>query len=160
MSKILVAYFSASGTTAKVAEKVAKATGGDLFEIVPKQRYSEADLDWRNAKSRSSVEMKDKKFRPAVSSKVADMSAYDTIYIGFPIWWYVAPTIINTFLEQYDLSGKTVNVFVCHGGSRASSTLSTIRSLQPSASVSDNVLTLYWTDIPNAPTLVNDWVGS
>lgn len=130
MSKILVAYFSASGTTAKVAEKVAKATGGDLFEIVPEQRYSEADLDWQNAKSRSSVEMKDKKFRPAVSSKVADMSAYDTIYIGFPIWWYVAPTIINTFLEQYDLSGKTINIFATSGGSGMGST---VEELKPSA---------------------------
>lgn len=117
MSKILVAYFSASGTTKGLAQKVADATGGDLYEITPAVPYTDADLDWRNSKSRSSIEMKDKSSRPEITGKVENMADYDTIYIGFPIWWYVAPTIINTFLEQYDLTGKTVIPFATSGSS-------------------------------------------
>lgn len=117
MSKILVAYFSASGVTARLAATVAKAVGGDLYEILPEKPYTDADLDWRNKNSRSSVEMRDKSLRPAVAGKVDNMADYDTVYIGFPIWWYVAPTIINTFLEQYDLTGKTIIPFATSGGS-------------------------------------------
>ena len=117
MSKNLVAYFSASGVTAKLAKTLASAIGAELFEIVPQTPYTDADLDWTNKKSRSSVEMNDKSFRPAVAGKVGNMAAYDTIYVGFPIWWYVAPTIINTFLEQYDLTGKTVIPFATSGSS-------------------------------------------
>ena len=117
MSKTLVAYFSASGTTAKLAEKVAKVVNGDLYEIVPAKPYTAADLDWTNDKSRSSVEMKNKSFRPEISGKAENMSDYDTIYLGFPIWWYVAPTIDNTFLESYDLSGKTIIPFATSGSS-------------------------------------------
>ncbi len=130
MGKTLVAYFSATGTTKGLAEKVAKACGGDLFEIVPAEKYTAADLDWTNDKSRSSVEMKDKSFRPAVASKVDDMGVYDTIYIGFPIWWYVAPTIVNTFLEQYDMSGKTIHLFATSGSSGMGGT---VADLEPSA---------------------------
>lgn len=117
MSKTLVAYFSASGVTAKMAEKLANSINADLFEIKPETKYTKADLDWMNKKSRSSVEMADKTFRPAISSdcKVNDMAQYDTIFVGFPIWWYVAPTIINTFLEQYDLSGKKIIPFATSG---------------------------------------------
>lgn len=115
MSKILVAYFSASGETARLAKTLAGVIGGDLFEIRPQTAYTAADLDWNNAKSRSSVEMNDKSFRPAVSGKVEDMGQYDRVFVGFPIWWYVAPTIINTFLEQYDLTGKTVIPFATSG---------------------------------------------
>ncbi len=115
--KTLVAYFSASGVTAKVGKEIAKATGGDAFEIVPEQIYSEADLNWTNPKSRSSVEMKDPKARPAISSKVMDMDSYDTVFIGFPIWWGVAPRIIDTFLESYDFNGKTIIPFCTSGGS-------------------------------------------
>ncbi len=115
MGKKLVAYFSASGVTAKMAEKLAGAVGADLHEIIPAEKYTKADLDWMNKKSRSSIEMSDKTFRPAVANKVENMEQYDTIYIGFPIWWYVAPTIINTFLEQYDLTGKTVVPFATSG---------------------------------------------
>lgn len=111
MSKKLVAYFSASGVTAQLAKTLAQAVNGDLYEIKPEQPYTAADLDWRNKNSRSSMEMNDKSFRPAVSGKLDNISEYDVIYVGFPIWWYVAPTIINTFLEQYDLSGKTVIPF-------------------------------------------------
>ena len=117
MSKKLVAYFSASGTTAKLAKTLASAVSADLHEIIPKERYTSADLDWTNKKSRSSVEMNDKKFRPAIANPVEHMEQYDVVYIGFPIWWYVAPTIINTFLESYDLSGKTVIPFATSGGS-------------------------------------------
>ena len=117
MSKTLVAYFSASGNTAKLARTLAEAVDGDLHEILPKQPYTTAELDWRNEKSRSSVEMKDKSFRPEIANKIDDMAKYDTIYIGFPIWWYVAPTIINTFLEQYNLEGKTIISFATSGSS-------------------------------------------
>ncbi|MDO4553318.1 MAG: flavodoxin [Bacillota bacterium] len=117
MSKALVAYFSASGVTAALAKKLAAATGADLFEIKPEQPYSSADLDWTNKKSRSTIEMNDKAFRPPVANRVEDMAQYDTVYVGFPIWWYVAPTIINTFLEQYDLNGKTIVPFATSGGS-------------------------------------------
>ena len=117
MSKKLVAFFSASGTTKKVAQMIAEEAKADLFEIEPKIPYTKADLDWMNKKSRSSVEMSDKKYRPAIMKKEMDMSSYDEILLGFPIWWYVAPTIINTFLESFDLSGKTIVPFATSGGS-------------------------------------------
>jgi len=118
MSKNLVAYFSASGVTAKLAKTLSNAVGADLFEIKPEQPYTRADLNWNDPKSRSSIEMKEKKdFRPAIADKIENMEQYDIIYVGFPIWWYVAPTIINTFLEQYDLTGKTVIPFATSGGS-------------------------------------------
>ena len=117
MSKKLVAYFSASGTTKKVAERLAKATGADLFEIKPKVPYSSADLNWMDKKSRSSVEMNDPIFRPEIAGKLEGMDQYDLVFVGFPIWWYVAPTIINTFLESYDFSGKTIVPFATSGGS-------------------------------------------
>lgn len=116
MSNTLVAYFSASGTTAKLAKTLASAANAELYEIKPEIPYTDADLNWNNSKSRSSIEMNDKTFRPAISGKVENMNQYDTIYVGFPIWWYVAPTIINTFLEQYDLSGKTIIPFATSGG--------------------------------------------
>ena len=117
MSRKLVAYFSASGITAKVAENLAEAVGADLFEIAPAVRYTNDDLDWRNENSRSSIEMKDPTSRPAVEAIRDNMDEYDVIFVGFPIWWYVAPTIINTFLEQYDLAGKTIIPFATSGGS-------------------------------------------
>lgn len=117
MNKTLVAYFSASGVTKRLAGNLAKATGADLFEIVPQVPYTDADLNWMDKYSRSTKEMKDKSSRPAVAGKVADMESYDKIFVGFPIWWYVAPTIVNTFLEQYDLTGKTVVPFATSGGS-------------------------------------------
>lgn len=117
MSKKLVAYFSASGTTAKVAETLAEATGADIFEIQPEVPYTKADLNWQNKSSRSSIEMQDPASRPAIAVKRDNMTNYDTIFVGFPIWWYVAPTIINTFLESYDLTGKTIVLFATSGGS-------------------------------------------
>ena len=117
MSKKLVAFFSASGTTKKVAEMIAEEAKADLFEIEPKVPYTKPDLDWMNKKSRSSVEMSDKKYRPAIMKKEMDMSSYDEILLGFPIWWYEAPRIIHTFLESYDFSEKTVVPFATSGGS-------------------------------------------
>ena len=116
MSDILVAYFSASGVTAKVAKKLADVTGADLFEIVPAVPYTRADLDWTDRNSRSSREMRDKSFRPAIA-ETTDTSKYGVIFVGFPIWWYVAPTIVNTFLESCDLQGKTIVPFATSGGS-------------------------------------------
>lgn len=130
MAKRLVAYFSASSTTKKVAEMLAEAAKADLYEIEPKVPYTRADLDWMNKKSRSSVEMNDKKIRPEIAEENLDMSAYDEILLGFPIWWYVAPTIINTFLEKYDLTGKKIILFATSGGSGFGNT---VQELQPSA---------------------------
>lgn len=129
MSRKLVAYFSATGVTAKVAEKLAEAIGADICEIEPVVPYSKADLDWQNAKSRSSVEMSDPASRPAIAGKRDNMDDYDTIFIGFPIWWYVAPHIINTFLESYDMTGKTIIPFATSGGSGMGKTN---EKLQPS----------------------------
>ena len=117
MSKILVAYFSASGTTARLAKNIADTLGGDLFAIEPAESYTAADLNWNNSSSRSSVEMNDRSSRVAIARKVENMADYDTIVIGYPIWWGVAPHIINSFLESYDLTGKTVIPFATSGGS-------------------------------------------
>lgn len=130
MAKRLVAYFSASGTTKKTAELVAKAAGADLYEIKPETPYTREDLNWMDKKSRSSVEMADKKYRPELADTDAQVENYDEILIGFPIWWYVAPTIINTFLEAYDFSGKKVVLFATSGGSGFGNT---VKELQPSA---------------------------
>lgn len=115
--KILVAYFSASGVTAKAAKKLAEAAGADLYEIKPEIPYTSADLSWMDKKSRSSVEMNNPASRPGISGRVPNMEEYGTVFVGFPIWWYVAPTIINTFLESYDFSGKTIIPFATSGGS-------------------------------------------
>jgi len=115
--KSLVAYFSATGTTEAIAKKLADVTGADLYQIKPVQPYTAADLDWRNRQSRSSVEMKDKTSRPAMVKDLKDAGQYGTVYLGFPVWWYTAPTIINTFLESYDFSGKTVILFATSGSS-------------------------------------------
>ena len=117
MSKKLVAYFSASGVTAKVAQTLAEAIGADIFEIAPKIPYTEADLNWMDEKARSTIEMNTPSSRPEIEAKWDNMSEYDTIFVGFPIWWYVAPTIINTFLESYDLTGKTIIPFATSGTS-------------------------------------------
>ena len=130
MGKILVAYFSAGGTTRKVAEMIAETAEADLHEIVPKQPYSKADLNWMDKKSRSSVEMSDKKSRPEIIDTDVSINMYDEIILGFPIWWYVAPTIINTFLESFDFTGKRIILFATSGGSGFGNTL---RELQLSA---------------------------
>lgn len=129
MSRRLVAYFSASGTTAKIAETLAEAIGADIFEIAPEVPYTAADLNWMDKKSRSTIEMNDPASRPAIALKRDNMEDYDTIFVGFPIWWYVAPTIINTFLESYDLTGATIVPFATSGGSDMGATN---EKLQPS----------------------------
>lgn len=134
MAKKLVAFFSASGVTAKLAEKLASAIDADLHEIKPEVSYTTADLDWTNKRSRSSVEMNDKAFRPAVANMVENMNQYSTIYIAFPIWWYIAPTIINTFLEQYDLKGKKIIPVATSGGSGMGNTN---KELAPSCAGAD-----------------------
>ena len=133
MGKKLVAYFSASGTTRKAAEMIASAAEADLYEIVPKQPYSKADLNWMDKKSRSSVEMSDKKFRPEITDTDAQIDRYDEIILGFPIWWYVAPTIINTFLESYDFSDKKIVLFATSGGSGFGNTVSELKPSAPNA---------------------------
>lgn len=117
MQKVLVAYFSCTGVTKKLAQTLAGVVKGDLYEITPMQPYTAADLNWQDKNSRSSVEMRDKASRPAISGSVKYFAQYDTVFVGFPIWWYVAPTIINTFLESEDFSGKTVIPFATSGGS-------------------------------------------
>lgn len=116
-NKVLVAVFSASGVTRRVGQEIARISGGDFFEIIPKERYTNADLNYMNSRSRSSVEMNDPAARPEIAGTVSDMASYDTVIIGFPIWWGVAPRIIETFLESYDFSGKTVIPFCTSGGS-------------------------------------------
>ena len=133
MSKKLVAYFSANGVTKNAAERLAKAVGADLFEIKPAVPYTSADLDWMNKKSRSSVEMSNPDSRPAIAETLPNMQDYDTVFIGFPIWWYVAPTIINTFLESYDFSGKTMIPFATSGSSGMGKTVDVLKKVCPSA---------------------------
>lgn len=129
MSRKLVAFFSASGVTAALAQRLSRAAGADLFEIKPAVPYTSADLDWTNASSRSSVEMKNPASRPQIAEKLPSMADYDVVFLGFPIWWYVAPTIINTFLESYDFSGKTIVLFATSGGSPMGRTLEILRPL-------------------------------
>lgn len=154
-SKTLVAYFSATGTTMEAATRLARLAKADLHEIVPAEPYTPADLNWQDKSSRSSVEMSDKSSRPAIASHVDNMAQYDTVFVGYPIWWYIAPTIINTFLEQYDLTGKTVVPFFTSGGSGAGETM---RYLKPSAPAA------HWVDPKNLNHMddaaMQSWIDS
>ena len=129
--KTLVAYFSATGVTKGAAEKLAEVTGGDLYEIQPEVPYTDADLDWQDKQSRSSVEMADLSSRPAIKGKVENLNDYDTVFIGFPVWWYTAPTIINTFIEANDLKGKTVIPFCTSGGSSIKKSAEDLKKAYP-----------------------------
>lgn len=141
MSKKLVAYFSASGVTAHAAKLLAEVADADLFEIKPEVPYTKADLDWTNKKSRSSIEMSDKTSRPAIAEMCMNMAEYDTVFLGFPIWWYVAPTIINTFLESYDFSGKTIILFATSGGSGFGKTVEELkRSVSNHTMIKEGIL--------------------
>lgn len=133
----LVAYFSATGTTAKTARMLADAVGGELYEIKPAVPYTSADLDWTDKRSRSSVEMNEKQSRPALKDAGAPVASYDVVFLGFPIWWYVAPTIINSFLEAYDFSGKTIVLFATSGGSGLGKSAAGLRSSAPGAKIVD-----------------------
>ena len=137
MSKKLVAYFSASGVTAKVASKLASATGADLFEIVPEQKYTSADLNYMNKNSRSTIEMNDPSCRPAIASKCNNMADYDTVFVGFPVWWYREPSIIDTFMESYDFAGKTIVPFCTSGGSGLGPAGTNMLALAPGAKLGD-----------------------
>lgn len=136
MKKILVAYFSASGVTAKVAAKLAEAAGADLFEIKPEQPYTKADLNWMNKQSRSTLEMKDRNCRPAMAEN-PDLCGYDVILVGFPVWWYREPSIIDTFMESADFTGKTVVPFCTSGGSGLGDSAKNMQALAPDAKVLD-----------------------
>ena len=137
MSKALVAYFSASGVTSKVAKNLASAIGADIFEIKPVQKYSKADLNWMDKRSRSSVEMNDRSSRPAIAERVNQMSDYDVVFIGFPIWWYREPSIIDTFMEAYDFSEKTIVPFATSGGSGLGDSAENMQLLAKGAKVED-----------------------
>lgn len=131
MKKTLVVYFSATGTTKAAAQKLAKEHDADLYEITPVEPYSDADLDWTNKQSRSTLEMKDKSSRPAIVGRCENIADYDTVWIGFPVWWYTAPTIINTFIEAHDLSGKVLCVFATSGGSGVSGSANDLKKAYP-----------------------------
>jgi len=133
MGKTLVVYFSASGITAKVADKLADALGADIYEIRPETPYTKADLNWMDKNSRSTIEMNDKTIRPAIADQNARIDEYNTIFLGFPIWWYVAPTIINTFLESYDFSGKKIILFATSGGSKFGKTVEELKVSVPNS---------------------------
>ena len=137
MKKTLVAYFSASGVTAGVSKNLAKAADADLYEIKPVVPYTREDLNWNDKQARSTVEMHDKSFRPPLADNDANIQEYDVVYVGFPIWWYVAPTIINTFLESYDFSGKTIVLFATSGGSGFGNTAKELEGSCPGAILSE-----------------------
>ena len=131
MKKTLVAYFSATGTTKAAAQQLAKEHDADLYEITPEVPYTAADLDWRDKSSRSTVEMKDKSSRPAIKGRCENIDQYDTVWIGFPVWWYTAPTIVNTFIEAHDLSGKVLCVFATSGGSGVEGSANDLKKAYP-----------------------------
>lgn len=135
MGKKLVAYFSAGGNTAKLAKKLAEAADADLYEIRPAKAYTSADLNWQDKQSRSSIEMSDHNSRPELADRSVDMSAYDTVYVGFPVWWYIAPTIINTFLESCDFSGKRIILFATSGGSGFGKAVQNLKGSAPDAEI-------------------------
>ena len=135
MGKKLVAYFSAGGNTAKLAKKLAEAADADLYEIRPAKAYTSADLNWQDKQSRSSIEMSDHNSRPELADRSVDMSAYDTVYVGFPVWWYIAPTIINTFLESCDFSGKRIILFATSGGSGFGKAVQNLKVSAPNAEI-------------------------
>ena len=135
MSDVLVAYFSASGVTEGVADRLAKSIGADLFEIKPETPYTKADLNWQDKKSRSSVEMDDPSSRPPIANRVENMDAYKYVFVGFPVWWYREPSIIDTFMEAYDFSGKTVIPFATSGSSQIGKSGANMQKLAPGAKV-------------------------
>ena len=157
MSRKLVAYFSATGVTAKVAELIADAAGADVYQIQPEVPYTAADLNWTDKNSRSSVEMNDKKIRPAMVKRNLQVEDYDVVFLGFPIWWYVAPTIINTFLESFDFAGKKIILFATSGGSGFGKTVEELK-----VSVTDDTQIVEGKLLNGKQTLagVNEWISS
>ena len=157
MSRKIVAYFSATGVTAKVAELIADAAGADVYQIQPEVSYTDADLNWMDKNSRSSVEMNDKKIRPAMVKRNLQVKDYDMVFLGFPIWWYVAPTIINTFLESFDFAGKKIILFATSGGSGFGKTVEELK-----VSVTDNTRIVEGKLLNGKQTLagVSEWISS
>ena len=156
MSRKLVAYFSASGVTKKPAERISKIAGAELHEIVHKEIYTDEDLNWMNENSRSSIEMKNKSFRPEIANKINNIDDYDTIYVGFPIWWYVAPTIINTFLESYNLTGKTIIPFATSGESLMGNTNEELKNSCKSSVLKEGRRF----DIKDSDEIIKNWIES
>ena len=156
MSRKLVAYFSASGVTKKLAERISKIAGADLHEIVPKEIYTDEDLNWMNENSSSSIEMKNKSFRPEIANKINNIDDYDTIYVGFPIWWYVAPTIINTFLESYNLTGKTIIPFATSGESLMGNTNKELKNSCKGSVLKEGRRF----DIKDSDEIIKNWIES
>ena len=156
MSKKLVAFFSASGVTKKLAKRISKVAGADLHEIVPKEIYTDEDLNWMNENSRSSIEMKNKSFRPEIANKINNIDDYDTIYVGFPIWWYVAPTIINTFLESYNLTGKTIIPFATSGESLMGNTNKELKNSCKGSVLKEGRRF----DIKDSDEIIKNWIES
>ena len=152
--KVLVAYFSATGTTKVAAQKIAKQTGADLFAIEPTTPYTAADLDWTDKQSRSSLEMSDAAARPALRNTKSDIADYDIIYLGYPIWWNVAPRIINTFIEAHNLQGKTIIPFATSGSSQIEASVKALRQQYPKLTISDGALLNRATD-----TTISNWLG-
>jgi len=155
MAKILVAYFSAGGVTRNVAKNLAQAANADLYEIKPVTPYTEADLNWMDKNSRTTIEMKDKTFRPEIVEDDAKIKDYDVIFLGFPIWWYVAPTIVNTFLEKYDFSGKKIILFATSGGSGFGNT---VKELKPSVAESCEIIEGKLLRATSASEALKDWI--
>ena len=138
--KILVSYFSASGVTKKVSTQLADLLNADLEEIKPIQKYSNEDLDWQNSRSRSSLEMKDENSRPQIEKPIHDLSSYDVIFVGYPIWWYVEPRIVDTYLDNFNLDGKRIIAFATSGGSSIGGSIKHLKELYPSAKIEDGIL--------------------
>ena len=158
MRKALVAYFSASGVTAKVADRLAEGIGADLFEIKPEIPYTKADLNWQDSRSRSSVEMNDPGCRPAIGTTVDDMSQYEVVFVGFPVWWYREPSIIDTFMEQYDFSGKTVVPFATSGMSGIGDSGSNMQALAPGAKVEKGIRFPAGASVQELADWASEWV--
>ena len=158
MNKKLVAFFSASGNTARLAKNLAEAAGADLYEIRPAVPYTSEDLNWQSKQSRSSVEMNDKSSRPSLADTNAKITDYDTIFVGFPVWWYTAPTIINTFLESYDFSGKTIIPFCSHGGGRFGQSLTAIAKLAPDSTIGEG-LSVHYSGDSTLDDEISEWLS-
>ena len=156
--KILVAYFSASGVTARLAGRLAEAVGGDVFEIKPEIPYTDADLNWQDKQSRSSVEMNDRSSRPAIGNKVENIEQYSTVFVGFPIWWYREPSIIDTFIEAYDFSGKIIIPYATSGGSGLGDTSKNLQELAKSANVVEGKRFANNASVDELKTWANQWV--
>ena len=159
MSEKLVAYFSASGTTAAVAKTLAEAADADLYEIKPQAPYTSADLDWTNKKSRSSVEMNDKSFRPPLADRDAHVEDYDTVFLGFPIWWYTLPMPVLSFVDEYDFSGKTIVPFCTHGTGGLSGTIRDLTAALPDDVTVLDAIGIYRPDVDSSRPAVQDWIA-